>query len=726
MGFLSFPPRRRTADPSVGRTAAVFLFVIGTLGAAATALASGVPPPSRPTVVVSGATGKVGSRLVRQLLAEKDAAVIALVRDAEKARSLLLDDAEESAAASVDGGGSLSIVEVDYGDAPAVDGAMAAAAACAAAGGSSPLRLFLSCGNVENQAGLELNLARAAERHGAQFCVKLSTASPVLEMGDRYADHTIVEDALIGMRMPHAVLRPNIFMQMFATPGPGLFGLELGDADEDATCTCTHPYADRSVSTIDCEDVAACAAAILCASEEMDIAKSFGGRIFDLTGPEAAKLGDGSNFESVLSSIRPRPVHIKPCTAAERASSMGVPPPVSNKLESFIDVIGSYSKVTNCVEELTGRPPRSVADFVRKNPAPFLPLKYRRLVGTERSPSFRAAAKVVQADTGDALQRLGDDELFIRVQAAGVNGGADTFDCTRASEDARNFPLGHEGAGVVVAAGKRVTRFRPGDRAVFIGNGGYAEYVCANERMCAGGDLSPEASPEQLAALRISGLTALVALESTAGIKAGDTVLVTACCGGTGHFAVQIAKNAGAKVVGTVGSTDKVSLAQNIGVDRVVDLSSENLGDILNAEFPEGIDIVYDGVGGKLLGAAFDNLAEGGRVLVVGSISQYPHNDAATVEDHGVKGLGDVMDIFRAGKTLEFDGGRKIIGNIWGDIFGSEKMTMYRDKVFELHSQGKLLALTDEVQFLGVDAASDAVEHMLSRRSTGKVCLSFP
>jgi len=114
---------------------------------------------------------------------------------------------------------------------------------------------------------------------------------------------------------------------------------------------------------------------------------------------------------------------------------------------------------------------------------------------------------------------------------------------------------------------------------------------------------------------------------------------------------------------------------------------------------------------------------------VVGSISQYPHNRAeaeAEVEGHGIDGLEDAMDIFRAGKTVDLAGGRKVIGNVWGDLFKSGEMGTYRDRVFELFREGKLRALVDPVPFRGVGSVCDAVEHMLSRKSIGKVCVTIP
>jgi len=447
-----------------------------------------------------------------------------------------------------------------------------------------------------------------------------------------------------------------------------------------------------------------------------------------------------------VSTIRPSPIpQIQTFSSMEEGLAYaGIPPPAMSQLEPFMSTLNSYETSTNHVQQITGRKPKSVSEFVFSNPRPFLPRTFTRLMATGKAPSFREAA-VLKHDCclEDELDRqLESDELLISVRVAGVNGGADTFSVTNVSEDSKEFPLGNEGTGIVVAVGGEEEnssneQFKPGDTAVFIGQGAYGEYVRVKAALCA---KIPESMLSkktkdgataslihaELTALRISALTALVALTRTCPVEKGDVVLVTACCGGTGHFAAQIAKSAGAKsVIGTVGSSSKVTVANNLGcLDRVVDLSTESLDHVLQNEFPKGVDICYEGVGGSLLKAVHDNLALGGRILVVGSISQYPHNDKDKIEAHNVDEIPDdiMKDVFRAGKTLDLDRDCKIIGNVWGDLFKSGEMGVYRDKVFELWGDGKLDVLLDpENVFYGVGSVCDAVDHMLSRKSVGKV-----
>jgi len=185
---------------------------------------------------------------------------------------------------------------------------------------------------------------------------------------------------------------------------------------------------------------------------------------------------------------------------------------------------------------------------------------------------------------------------------------------------------------------------------------------------------------------------------------------------------VQLAKAAGASVVGTVGSAAKVDAAKQLGVDRVLNYRHESLADVLAAEYPGGVDVAYEGVGGALLGAVCANLKPEGRVLIVGSISQYPHNDETP--HHGVEGVGDIMDdVFRPGRTVELPNGGRLIGNVWGDAFSTGVLPAFRDRLYADLAAGEIRALVDGTRFCGVSEAPAAVAHMLAGRNTGKTVL---
>jgi hypothetical protein len=105
-------------------------------------------------------------------------------------------------------------------------------------------------------------------------------------------------------------------------------------------------------------------------------------------------------------------------------------------------------------------------------------------------------------------------------------------------------------------------------------------------------------------------------------MRTGETVLVTAAAGGTGMFAVQLAKLAGNHVVATCSSPAKVELLKRLGADRVVDYKVESLKAVLRKEYPKGVDLVYESVGGDMFRTAVGALADKGRLVIIGMMSQ--------------------------------------------------------------------------------------------------------
>jgi NADPH:quinone reductase-like Zn-dependent oxidoreductase len=145
-------------------------------------------------------------------------------------------------------------------------------------------------------------------------------------------------------------------------------------------------------------------------------------------------------------------------------------------------------------------------------------------------------------------------------------------------------------AGRVVAVGKRVTRFQPGDEVFGGSNGSFAEYAPAAEKQLA--SKPPALSFEQSATLYVAGLTALQGLRDKARVQAGQRVLINGAGGGVGTFAVQIAKWLGALVT-AVTRTESVDLVRSIGADEVIDHRREDF-----SRRGERYDVLFD-IGGN-------------------------------------------------------------------------------------------------------------------------------
>jgi NADPH:quinone reductase-like Zn-dependent oxidoreductase len=176
---------------------------------------------------------------------------------------------------------------------------------------------------------------------------------------------------------------------------------------------------------------------------------------------------------------------------------------------------------------------------------------------------------------------IGDNEVLVRVRAAGVN-PADWAVMSGLPYIARpvyglrkpkNVVRGTDVAGTVEAVGTGVTRFQPGDEVFGASTGSYAEYAAADEDALA---LKPaNLSFEQAAAVPMAGLVALQALRDHGNVQAGQKVLINGASGGIGTFAVQIAKALGAEVT-AVASTRNMDLVRSIGADHVIDYTKED------------------------------------------------------------------------------------------------------------------------------------------------------
>ena len=130
-----------------------------------------------------------------------------------------------------------------------------------------------------------------------------------------------------------------------------------------------------------------------------------------------------------------------------------------------------------------------------------------------------------------------------------------------------------------------------------------------------------------MGALGPVGLTAWVGLFEIGQAQAGDTVLVSAAAGATGSTVVQLAKAAGCRVIGLVGSADKCALIRDLGVEEAIDYRAEaDLGAAISAAAPGGVNVYFDNVGGDTLDVILPLMAQRGRVALCGMIAQY--NDA--------------------------------------------------------------------------------------------------
>jgi NADPH-dependent curcumin reductase CurA len=135
----------------------------------------------------------------------------------------------------------------------------------------------------------------------------------------------------------------------------------------------------------------------------------------------------------------------------------------------------------------------------------------------------------------------------------------------------------------------------------------------------------PGVSPEQaLGVFGITGLTAYFGLTDVGKPISGDTVLVSGAAGATGSVVIQIAKALGCRAIGIAGGADKCAWVTGVaGADACIDYKNENVARRIRELAPNGVNVVFENVGGEMLEAALMNLAQRARVVLCGGISSY-------------------------------------------------------------------------------------------------------
>ncbi|MFM5880937.1 NADP-dependent oxidoreductase [Aeromonas sanarellii] len=183
-----------------------------------------------------------------------------------------------------------------------------------------------------------------------------------------------------------------------------------------------------------------------------------------------------------------------------------------------------------------------------------------------------------------------------------------------------NGPLDGGAIGVVEAS--RHPDFAVGDRVSSMQ--GWRDRFIANGAQLT--RLPDTRLPPQLflGALGMPGMTAWAGLHKVARLQAGETLLVSAASGAVGTMAVQLAKQAGARVIGSTGSADKVAYLKTLGADAVINYrETPDLDAELARLAPEGIHVYFENVGGAMLDAALNHMALHGRIVLCGLIEQY-------------------------------------------------------------------------------------------------------
>jgi NADPH:quinone reductase-like Zn-dependent oxidoreductase len=219
-----------------------------------------------------------------------------------------------------------------------------------------------------------------------------------------------------------------------------------------------------------------------------------------------------------------------------------------------------------------------------------------------------------------------DNEILVKVHAASLNpyewhfmsGSPYLVRMIAGWRAPKNYRLGVDFAGTVVAVGKSVTRYKVGDGVFGGADGALAEYVTLKENDPSTVSMPSNMSFEQAASVAIAGMTALQAVRDKVPVHAGEKILVNGASGGVGTFAVQIAKSYGAEVTG-VCSTRNLELVRSLGADHVIDYTKEDF-----TRAGQQYDVIIDIVGSHSLLEYRHALTPTGTVVIVGGNTDDP------------------------------------------------------------------------------------------------------
>jgi hypothetical protein len=330
-----------------------------------------------------------------------------------------------------------------------------------------------------------------------------------------------------------------------------------------------------------------------------------------------------------------------------------------------------------------------------------VPRAYRRIALTALTGQFRSASQIVATEWVDP----GRGQVAIRNRYAGVNAVFDQNLCRNAVryvDVVPPFDLGIEAVGEVVAVGDEVTELCVGDPVATTRLGsGYRDYQVAE----AGRVYRVQAATPEVLALIPSGVSALVGLERIAQLQAGETIAIAAAAGGLGNLLVQLALRMGARVIGIAGSPAKLSLLRDLGCERTVDRRREDLREVLAREYPRGLDVAYDTVGGEVFETFVDHLAMHGRLVVSGHTSDFDQPEVPVPSVPVYRRLYWKSASIRAFQMPAFP----------------QHFAEAANRLLAMHARGEIRPAIDPTPFAGLESVADAVEHLLAGRNVGKV-----
>ena len=300
------------------------------------------------------------------------------------------------------------------------------------------------------------------------------------------------------------------------------------------------------------------------------------------------------------------------------------------------------------------------------------------------------------------IPSIGENDVLVKIEASGIN-YIDTYQRSGLYQIPLPATLGLEAAGTVTETGSNVSSFQSGDRVAYTSvPGAYADYAVVPEEKLV--NLPDGVDFNQGAAAMLQGCTAHYLCKSTYEVKAGDRCLIHAAAGGVGLLLIQMVKNAGGFVIGTVSTEEKANLAKSAGADEVILYSEQNFEtEVKRITEGAGVNVVYDSVGKSTFQKSIDCLSKLGYMVLYG-------NASGPVTEFNPATLGPKGSLFLTRPTL-FD-----------YTADRESLDWRTSDVFNWIAEGNLNLRVEH--FYALADAQQAHKDLEGRKTTGKIILT--
>ena len=289
--------------------------------------------------------------------------------------------------------------------------------------------------------------------------------------------------------------------------------------------------------------------------------------------------------------------------------------------------------------------------------------------------------------------------VIIKVEAIAIEGG-DTLNRWRGALMTNPHVVGYQAAGEIVAVGAEVTHLKLGQKVATVNNwGSHAELRSVPARNCW---VIPDGfDVKKAAAIPVTFGTADDCLFEAGRLKTGETVLVQAGASGVGVAAIQLAKRAGATVLATASSDERLERLKPLGLDHGINYAREDVvKEVMRLTDKKGVDVVVDSVGGPTLQGSINALAYRGRVSMVGAAGREPM----------VVDVGAMMG-----------GNRQLRGVFLGAEIMTDRVHDNIQRLIDEAARGELEVLVDKV--FPLSDAAGAHAYIESRAAVGRVVL---